>query len=204
EAFTSVLINQTQPLQAPPVAGTVEDEVPGPNVVLAPRRAHVTGVRALAVRPAGPGIGPGAGQFQPRLSPVAAHRLLVDRPPFAVQEGPDPPVSVPRVRAGELLDPPRQRHPFVPHDGRVPEAGPRQAQRPRRAALRYAKMITYLGDDQTASGASHGFFFKASCNMRRSSASSATSSLSRPTSASSPETRSCSAVTGFSWRAFQR
>ena len=38
------------------------------------------------------------GQLQPRLTPDATNRLLVDRPALAIQEGPDPPVAVPQVR----------------------------------------------------------------------------------------------------------
>src|SRR5262249_6642570 len=83
QAFTRVLINQTQPLEASAVTGTIEDKVPCPNVVLPARGAEMAGVGVLPVRPAWPGIGPRSGQFQPRESPDPPHRLLVDRPALA-------------------------------------------------------------------------------------------------------------------------
>src|SRR5512135_200670 len=166
QAFTSVLINQTQPLQAPAVAGTIENEVTCPYVVFAARRPEVAGVRVLAVRAARPRRRTGPGQFQPRQAPDPPHRLLVDRPALPVQQRPDPPVAEPRVRAGQLLDPPGQGRPLVPHDRRVPETGAGQAQRPGHATLRYAELFTYVCDDRAASGGGHGFFFKASWSMR--------------------------------------
>ena len=136
KAFTRVLINQTQPFQAPTVAGPIEDEVPCPDVILAARRPEVTGVGVLAVRPARLGIGPRSGQFQPQTPPDATHRLLVDRPALAIQQGPDPPIAVSRMEAGQFLDPPGQRRLFVADDRRIAKAGSGQAQRPRYATLR--------------------------------------------------------------------
>ena len=72
---------------------------------------------------------------------MATHRLLVDRPALAIQQRPDPPVAEPRVRAGQLLDPPGQRRLLVASDGRVAEAGAGQVQRPGRATLRYVEVF---------------------------------------------------------------
>src|SRR3954452_6688366 len=66
QAFTGILINQTQPLETSAVTGTIEDKVPGPDVVFPTRGTEVAGVGVLAVRPAWPGIGPRLGQLQPR------------------------------------------------------------------------------------------------------------------------------------------
>src|SRR5947199_2355735 len=41
QAFTGVLINQTQPFETSAVTGTIEDEVPCPNVVFAARGTEV-------------------------------------------------------------------------------------------------------------------------------------------------------------------
>ena len=98
------------------------------------------GRRCRPAREAGAaGIGPRSGQFQPQLPLDPTHRLLVDRPALAIQQGPDPPVAEPRVGAGQLLDPSSQRRLFVARDGRVPEAGAGQVQRPGNAALRYVE-----------------------------------------------------------------
>src|SRR5262249_55085542 len=57
QAFSSIFINDTQPLEASTVAGTIEDEVPGPDVVLAARGPEMAGVPVLAMLAAGLGIG---------------------------------------------------------------------------------------------------------------------------------------------------
>ena len=98
QAFSGVLINDTQPLEAPTVAGTIEDKVPCPYIVFAARRPEMAGVPILSMLPAGLGIGPRSGHFQPRLALEPPHRLLVDRPALAIQQGPDPPVAEPWVR----------------------------------------------------------------------------------------------------------
>src|SRR3954469_19644740 len=112
QAFPSVFINQAEPLETPAVAGPIEEEVPGPDVVLAPRGAEMAGVRVLAVRPAWLDLGRLPGQLQPELTPVATHRPLVGRPALAVQHHPDPSVAEPRVDAREGLDPPCQGRPL--------------------------------------------------------------------------------------------
>src|SRR3954468_21474555 len=101
----------------------------------------MTGVRVLPVRSARLDLGRLPGQSQPEPSPVATHRLLVDRPALAVEHDPDPPVAEPRVEAREGLDPPCQGRPLVADDRRVTEAGPGQVQRPRDATLRDAKAV---------------------------------------------------------------
>src|SRR5512135_3163628 len=68
QALTCVLVNQTQPLEAPAVAGTVEDKVPCPYIVFAARRSEVAGVAIVTVRAAGLGRGTRLGQLQPRQS----------------------------------------------------------------------------------------------------------------------------------------
>ena len=127
----------------------------------------------------------------PRLTPEATHGLLVDRPALAIQQSPDPSVSESRMDGRRV---PRSAVPtptcssLTTH--RVTQAGPCQVQRPRDATLRDAvKCSRSSSGDETASGRGHGFFFKASWSMRRSRASSATRSLSRPTSSSSSERR---------------
>src|SRR6202158_5189339 len=142
QAFTGVLINQAQPLETSAVTGTIEDKVPCPNVVFPTRGTEVAAVGVLPVRPARLGIGPRFGQSQPRMPPDPLHRLLVDRPALADQKRPDPPVAEPRVRAGQLLDPPGQRRLDVARDGRVPEAGAGQVQRPGHATLRCVELFT--------------------------------------------------------------
>ena len=94
QAFTSIFIYETQPLEATAVAGTIEDKVSCSYVVLPTRRPEMTGVPILPMRSAGLGDGLRC-QLQPRLTPDATNRLLVDRPALAIQEGPDPPVAVP-------------------------------------------------------------------------------------------------------------
>jgi hypothetical protein len=73
----------------------------------------MAGVPILPMPPARLGIGPRHGDLQPRPAPEAMHGLLVDRPALSIQEGPDPPISVPRVDPGQGLDPSSQRRPFV-------------------------------------------------------------------------------------------
>ena len=117
QAFTSIFIYETQPLEATAVAGTIEDKVSCPYVVLPTRRPEMTGVPILPMRSAGLGDGLRLGQLQPRLTPDATNRLLVDRPALAIQEGPDPPVAGPRVGPGQFLDPSSQRRLFIAKDG---------------------------------------------------------------------------------------
>ena len=112
--------------------------------------------------PARLGIGPRLGHLQPRLAVEATHRLLVDRPALAIQEGPDPPVAVPRVCPGQFLDSSGQGRLEIATNGLVTEAGPGHVQRPTHTALRYVELVTYFSDDESASRGSHGFFFKAS------------------------------------------
>ena len=101
----------------------------------------MAGVPILPMRSAGLGDGLRLGQLQPRLTPDATNRLLVDRPALAIQEGPDPLVAILRVRPGQFLDPSSQRRLFIAKDGRVAEAGAGQVQRPRRATLRYVELF---------------------------------------------------------------
>ena len=101
----------------------------------------MAGVLILPMRRAGLGIGPRWGHFQPRLAVDPTHRLLVNRPALAIQERPDPPVAVPRVRPGQFLDPPGQRRLEIAQDRRVANAGTGQAQRPRRATLRNVEVV---------------------------------------------------------------
>ena len=128
QAFTGVLLNQAQPLETSAVTGTIEDKVPCPNVVFPTRGTEVAAVGVLPVRPAQLGIGPRFGQSQPLIPPDPLHRLLVDRPALADQKRPDPPVAEPRVRAGQLLDPPGQHAWMSRTTGSVPEAGAGQVQ----------------------------------------------------------------------------
>ena len=128
QAFTSILIDEAQPLQAPAVAGPIEDEVPGPHVVLAARGPEMAGVLVLPMLAAGLGIGPRTGHLQPRLAVEAAHRLLVDRPALAIQQGPDPPVAEPGVRPGQFLDGRRATPPA--RRGRRARSGGRSAPGP--------------------------------------------------------------------------
>src|SRR5262249_2521751 len=65
QAFSRELINETQPFQAPAVAGPIEEEVPGPDVILAARRPQVAAVDVLAVGPPPPGGVPRAGHAPP-------------------------------------------------------------------------------------------------------------------------------------------
>ncbi len=122
----------------------------------------MAGVAILSMRSAGLGIGLRLGHFQPRQTPEATHRLLVNRPALAIQEGPDPPVAVPRVCPGQFLDSSGQCRLEIATNGLVTEAGPGQVQRPTHTALGYVELFTYFSDDEAASGGSHGFFFKAS------------------------------------------
>src|SRR5205814_6723762 len=94
KAFTSILINKTQPLEASTIAGTIEDKVPCPYVIFATRRSEMAGVPILSLLSPRLGIGRRLGHFQPGLTVDPTDRLLVDRPALAIQEGPDPPVTV--------------------------------------------------------------------------------------------------------------
>ena len=81
QAFTSIFIYETQPLEATAVAGTIEEKVPCPYVVLTARRPEMAGVPILPMRSAGLGDGLRLGQLQPRLTPDATnHLLLTDQP----------------------------------------------------------------------------------------------------------------------------
>src|SRR3954447_10244685 len=102
----------------------------------------MAGILILSVLPARLGMGPRLGHLQPRLAVEATHRLLVNRPALAIQEGPDPPVAVPWVCPGQFLDSSGQRRLFVAQDRRVADAGTGQAQRPRRATLRNVEVVT--------------------------------------------------------------
>src|SRR5262245_17169062 len=119
QAFTSIFINQTQPLEAPTVAGAVEEEVPGPAIGLAPRRPQVAAVLVLTMRPPRLGRGPRPGQLQSRLTPEAMDGLLVDRVALASQQRPDPAVTVPGVFPRQVLDPAGQGEPLVAVPGCV-------------------------------------------------------------------------------------
>src|ERR1700730_8088892 len=101
----------------------------------------MAGVAILSRLSAGLGIGPLLGHFQPRQTPEATHRLLVNRPALAIQEGPDPPVAVPRVRPGQFLDSSGERRLFIAQDWRVADTGTGQTQRPRRATLRNVEVV---------------------------------------------------------------
>ena len=122
----------------------------------------MAGVAILSMRSARLGIGPRLGHFQPRLPPEATHRLLVNRPALAIQEGSDPPVAVPRVCPGQSLDASGQCRLLIATNGLVTEAGTGHVQRPTHTTLRYVELFTYFSDDEAASRGSHGFFFKAS------------------------------------------
>ena len=98
ETFTSIFINNTQPLETSTITGTIEDKVPCPYVVFAPRRPEMAGVPILSMLSVRLGMGRRLSHFQPRLTVEATHRLLVDRPALAIQEGPDPSVAVSWVR----------------------------------------------------------------------------------------------------------
>ena len=65
QAFTSIFIYETQPLEATAVAGTIEDKVPCPYVVLPTRRPEMTGVPILPMRSAGLGTACGWASFSP-------------------------------------------------------------------------------------------------------------------------------------------
>ena len=119
----------------------------------------MAGVPILSMLSVRLGMGRRLSHFQPRLTVEATHRLLVDRPALAIQEGPDPSVAVSWVRPGQFLDPSSQRRLFIANDRRVAEAGAGQVQRPRHATLRYMKLFTYRFDYEPAAGGGHGFFF---------------------------------------------
>ena len=122
KAFKCVLIDQAQPLRAPTVVRTVKDEVPCPSIFLASRRTEVAAGPVLAVRASRLGGG-GPAKLQPRLPPEAVDGLLVDRPPLATQQHPDPSVAVPQLHTDQFLNPEGQREPLVAMHGGVAQAG---------------------------------------------------------------------------------
>src|SRR5262245_16168041 len=101
----------------------------------------MAGVLALTMLAVRLGIDPWLGHLEPRLTVEAVDRLLVDRPAFATQQGPDAPVAVPWVRPGQFLDASCQRRRPIAGDRGVAEAGSGQIQRPRDAALRHAESV---------------------------------------------------------------
>ncbi len=101
----------------------------------------MAGILVLSMGPARLGISPRSGHFQPQLAVDPPHRLDVDRPALAIQQGPDPPVAEPRVRPGQLLDAPSQRRLLIAEDRRVAEAGPGQVQRQGHTTLRHVKLV---------------------------------------------------------------
>ena len=141
QAFSGILINKAQPLEASTVTGTIEDKVPCPYIVLATRGPEMAGVLVLSMLPAGLGMGPRLSHFQSQLAIEATHGLLVDRPALTIQQDPDSPITEPWVRPGQFLDASSQRRLFLAKDRRVAEAGTGQVQRPGHATLRHIELV---------------------------------------------------------------
>ena len=101
----------------------------------------MAGILILSMGSARLGIGPRLSHLQPQIAIDAPYGLDVDRPAFAIQQDPDPPVTEPRMRPGQLLDASSQRRLFVAKDRRVTEAGTGQVQRPGHATLRHVELV---------------------------------------------------------------
>src|SRR5262245_58283646 len=123
-------------------------------------------------------------ELQPVEPIQPPHPLAVDRPAFAAQQHPDPQMSEPRPRVGELPDPQPQRglipRPTAAIPGRPTEL--RQPTGPRTADL---ERPLKPSDQLSTARGPQAFFRSASASMCLSSVRSATSRFSRLFSSSS-------------------
>ena len=163
----------------------------------------MAGILVLSMGPARLGYR-GRATFSPTARSIPPHRLDVDRPALAIQQGPDPPVAEPRVRPGQLLNAPSRRRLLIAEDPQFTELGPGRSSA---RATRRCDTSNWSHNSwaiRRRRGAVMAFFSRPPGACGGQAQASATRSLSRSTSASSSEMRNCSLDMGFSWRAFQR
>src|SRR5690606_1270970 len=109
QALPRVLIDDAQPLEAPPVGGAIEDEVPRPHVILVrgtlPHDAVATVADStlfhLLLR-----------HFQTLTLPQPPDSLAIHTPALVPEHRPDHPIPAPRMPANQLMHPLDQL-PFV-------------------------------------------------------------------------------------------